>query len=145
MRSFNKRINAQRRLAPGPVCEFHNDWEPWFVNINDGTNEGIRSRREPFFSIQFHPEARPGPEDSGFLFDGRRRILFESTRDGSLGEDLWVAERTSATSEFGPPRRVVDVSSDADDSDPWISPDETYLMLSSNRGGDYRLYEAVRR
>jgi carbamoyl-phosphate synthase small subunit len=45
------------------------DWEPWFVNINDGTNEGIRSRTRPFYSCQFHPEASPGPEDAGFLFD----------------------------------------------------------------------------
>ena len=45
------------------------DWEPWFVNINDGTNEGIRSRTKPFFSVQFHPEATPGPKDAGFLFD----------------------------------------------------------------------------
>jgi len=45
------------------------DWEPWFVNINDGTNEGIRSRERPYFSVQFHPEASPGPQDTGFLFD----------------------------------------------------------------------------
>ena len=45
------------------------DWEPWFVNINDGTNEGIRSRTRPFFGVQFHPEAKPGPEDTRFLFD----------------------------------------------------------------------------
>lgn len=45
------------------------DWEPWFVNINDGTNEGIRSREHPYFSVQFHPEASPGPMDTGFLFD----------------------------------------------------------------------------
>jgi len=45
------------------------DWEPWFVNINDGTNEGIRSKRKAQFGVQFHPEARPGPEDTGFLFD----------------------------------------------------------------------------
>lgn len=45
------------------------DWEPWFVNINDGTNEGIRSRTKPHYGVQFHPEARPGPEDTRFLFD----------------------------------------------------------------------------
>ena len=45
------------------------EWEPWFVNINDGTNEGIRSRLKPYFSVQFHPEASPGPVDTGFLFD----------------------------------------------------------------------------
>jgi carbamoyl-phosphate synthase small subunit len=51
------------------------DWEPWFVNINDGTNEGIRSRRGPYFSIQFHPEASPGPQDTGFLFDDFMRLV----------------------------------------------------------------------
>jgi carbamoyl-phosphate synthase small subunit len=45
------------------------DWEPWFVNINDGTNEGIRCRTRPFYGVQFHPEAKPGPEDTRFLFD----------------------------------------------------------------------------
>ncbi len=44
-------------------------WAPWFQNLNDGTNEGIRSLERPFRSIQFHPEAHPGPEDTGFLFD----------------------------------------------------------------------------
>ena len=50
------------------------DWQPWFVNINDGSNEGIRSRRDPYFSVQFHPEASPGPQDSGFLFDDFLRL-----------------------------------------------------------------------
>ncbi len=45
------------------------DWEPWFVNLNDGTNEGIRARFKPVFSVQFHPDATPGPRDTGFLFD----------------------------------------------------------------------------
>ncbi|WP_437940649.1 glutamine-hydrolyzing carbamoyl-phosphate synthase small subunit [Sorangium sp. So ce341] len=50
------------------------EWEPWFININDGTNEGIRSRLRPFFSVQFHPEATPGPEDAGYLFDDFLRL-----------------------------------------------------------------------
>ncbi len=45
------------------------DWEPWFINVNDGTNEGIRSRTRCAFGVQFHPEASPGPCDTGFLFD----------------------------------------------------------------------------
>ncbi|MGD1008567.1 MAG: glutamine-hydrolyzing carbamoyl-phosphate synthase small subunit [Candidatus Aminicenantales bacterium] len=45
------------------------DWAPWFTNANDGSNEGVRHRRRPFWSVQFHPEACPGPTDTEFLFD----------------------------------------------------------------------------
>ena len=44
-------------------------WEPFFVNLNDGTNEGIRHHEKPFFATQFHPEASGGPVDTEFLFD----------------------------------------------------------------------------
>jgi carbamoyl-phosphate synthase small subunit len=44
-------------------------WKPWFRNLNDGTNEGIRHERKPFMSVQFHPESMPGPIDTTFLFD----------------------------------------------------------------------------
>ena len=46
-----------------------NEWIPWFVNMNDGSNEGIRHRTNPWFSVQFHPEAASGPTDTAFLFD----------------------------------------------------------------------------
>lgn len=45
------------------------EWEPLFVNMNDGTNEGIRHKSKPYFSAQFHPEASSGPKDTEFLFD----------------------------------------------------------------------------
>lgn len=45
------------------------DWEPRFINMNDGTNEGIRHKSKPFFSAQFHPEASSGPKDTESLFD----------------------------------------------------------------------------
>lgn len=43
--------------------------EEWFTNLNDGTNEGLRHATKPIMSVQFHPEAMPGPVDTGFLFD----------------------------------------------------------------------------
>lgn len=49
-------------------------WRPWFVNINDGSNEGILVDHEPYFSVQFHPEASPGPQDTAFLFDNFLRV-----------------------------------------------------------------------
>ena len=50
-------------------------WEPWFTNANDGSNEGFRHRTRPFMSVQFHPEAAPGPVDTQFLFDQFLRLV----------------------------------------------------------------------
>lgn len=44
-------------------------FKPWFTNANDGTNEGIIHTTLPFFSVQFHPEVTPGPNDTEWLFD----------------------------------------------------------------------------
>ena len=44
-------------------------WEVWFRNANDGTVDGIKHKSGRFFSVQFHPEAMPGPEDANYLID----------------------------------------------------------------------------
>ena len=51
------------------------DWEPLFVNMNDGSNEGIRHKSNPWMSAQFHPEACSGPVDTEFLFDEFVKML----------------------------------------------------------------------
>ena len=43
--------------------------KPAFVNVNDGTNEGLSYVGKNIFTVQFHPEACPGPQDSAYLFD----------------------------------------------------------------------------
>lgn len=45
------------------------DWEELFINMNDGSNEGIKHKTNPWFSSQFHPEACSGPTDTEFIFD----------------------------------------------------------------------------
>ncbi len=53
------------------------DWEPFFINLNDGTNEGIRHKTRDVFSVQFHPEASSGPTDSEYLFDDFLKVVRE--------------------------------------------------------------------
>ena len=64
------------------------DWEPLFVNMNDGSNEGIRHKTNPWFSAQFHPEACSGPVDTEFLFDEFASVLVTSPCPSRGGEDL---------------------------------------------------------
>lgn len=50
-------------------------WKVWFTNANDQTVEGIKHEKFPFLAVQFHPEATPGPFDTGFLFDQFIKLL----------------------------------------------------------------------
>jgi carbamoyl-phosphate synthase small subunit len=49
--------------------------EPWFVNPNDKTIEGVKHRNKPVFAVQWHPEASPGPYDTELLFDKFAKTL----------------------------------------------------------------------
>lgn len=62
-------ITSQNHGYAVDTATLNPEWEPYFVNLNDGTSEGIRHKSKPFFSVQFHPEASGGPVDTEFLFD----------------------------------------------------------------------------
>ena len=71
LEKFNNRaiITSQNHGFAVDMKTLSSDWQEWFVNLNDGTNEGIRHKKKPFLAVQFHPEANPGPVDAGYLFD----------------------------------------------------------------------------
>ena len=58
------RLCGRHRIALDPKVA-----TPAFVNVNDGTNEGLSYVGKNIFTVQFHPEACPGPQDSAYLFD----------------------------------------------------------------------------
>jgi len=62
-------VTSQNHGYAVDVSQPSSAWTPWFENINDGTNEGLRWQDRPMCSVQFHPEGRPGPLDTEFLFD----------------------------------------------------------------------------
>lgn len=54
---------------------------PAFVNVNDGTNEGLAYTGKNIFTVQFHPEACPGPQDSSYLFDRFIQMMEQNNRE----------------------------------------------------------------
>ncbi len=62
-------------------------------NLNDGTVEGLRHRRLPIVSVQYHPEGRPGPHDSGYLFDQWMTVIGGGPLPGPVPASAPLARR----------------------------------------------------
>lgn len=62
-------ITSQNHGYAVDTTTLGSDFKEFFVNLNDGSNEGMIHKSRPIFSTQFHPEAKGGPMDSAYLFD----------------------------------------------------------------------------
>ncbi len=71
-------------FAVDPESISSGDVEITQINLNDKTVEGMRHKKYPVFSVQYHPEASPGPHDAGFLFDEFRRLIESKRHAGHL-------------------------------------------------------------
>lgn len=62
-------ITTQNHGFEVDASSLPSEFKEWMINLNDQSNEGIRHKTKPVFSVQFHPEACAGPEDAQYLFD----------------------------------------------------------------------------
>jgi carbamoyl-phosphate synthase small subunit len=74
-RSQRVEITTQNHGFAIRLDNLPDDFEPTHINLNDGTLEGMRHRRWPIFSVQYHPEASAGPHDSSYLFEEFRKLM----------------------------------------------------------------------
>ncbi|KAJ1980402.1 Multifunctional pyrimidine synthesis protein CAD [Dimargaris cristalligena] len=74
-------------------------WQRYFVNANDGSNEGIRHSFLPFSSVQFHPEAKGGPQDTQYLFDSFLTQVREAKIQRTTQETAFHKNLETATAE----------------------------------------------
>jgi len=81
LRTQKVEITAQNHgFCVDPESLPSSDVEVTHVNLNDHTNEGMRHRSLPLFSVQYHPEASPGPHDARYLFDDFIALMKEGAR-----------------------------------------------------------------
>jgi carbamoylphosphate synthase small subunit len=66
------------------------------LNLNDKTVEGLRGTGVPFFSVQYHPEASPGPHDSSYLFGRFKKLVSAFPRYGTESLDRIIADEAAA-------------------------------------------------
>ncbi|XP_050436300.1 CAD protein [Adelges cooleyi] len=87
------------------VKHVESEWDVLFTNANDKTNEGVIHKNLPYFSVQFHPEACPGPEDLECLFD----VFLESVKNNMAKREFKLIDQIYTHLKPKIPKSRVDV------------------------------------
>ncbi|MBN2802247.1 MAG: glutamine-hydrolyzing carbamoyl-phosphate synthase small subunit [Deltaproteobacteria bacterium] len=72
-------ITSQNHGYAVKADKLSGEWRVWFINANDNTVEGIKHDSKPFWGVQFHPEANPGPTDTTWIFD----LFSDAVKEGA--------------------------------------------------------------
>jgi carbamoyl-phosphate synthase small subunit len=72
--------SQNHNFAVDPASVAARGWEPTHMNLNDDTCEGMRHCEWPVFSVQYHPEASPGPHDASYLFERFTNLMSGRTK-----------------------------------------------------------------
>ncbi|KAF5017897.1 hypothetical protein F66182_10144 [Fusarium sp. NRRL 66182] len=95
-------ITSQNHGYAVDASTLPSEFKEYFVNLNDGSNEGMLHKTRPIFSTQFHPEAKGGPMDSSYLFDKylqnvqlakSNQVVYKDNRPSPLILDIMSRER----------------------------------------------------
>ena len=107
-------ITSQNHGYAVDASTLPSDWEELFVNLNDGSNEGIRHKTNPWFSAQFHPEACSGPTDTEWMFDEFVACLNEELRVKNEESSILNSQFSTKDSDSSPlPKKVLLLGSGA--------------------------------
>lgn len=84
-------ITSQNHGYAVDTSTLPDDFKEYFVNLNDGSNEGMIHKTRPIFSTQFHPEAKGGPMDSAYLFD----MYIENVKKHKASQAIYPTGKTN--------------------------------------------------
>ncbi|KAG5964719.1 Amino-acid acetyltransferase, mitochondrial [Claviceps cyperi] len=108
-------ITSQNHGYAVDASTLPSDFKEYFVNLNDGSNEGMMHKTRPIFSTQFHPEAKGGPMDTSYLFDKymdnvRRVKSFDRVYEDKTASEFAVSIRSKERVDVKPTSLASDYS-----------------------------------